>query len=294
MKGVFMNTYEIELIEKALSAAESSISVAKRLLLDSERGGSRSFSNSRPLPHKEGNFREKKNPSQGNPAPQPVTSGVTGFFDGQNMVAANGEKYPVPPNYVSKSMIVAGDQLKMIKEGGETLFKQIQRTKRKRLAGVLALKEGKFNVLTDEGSFKVLNEAVEHFGLKAEDRVEILTSATQKTFWAVVERALEKEENESPSPVKEENKSQVKDEIKGEVVIQEVAPQKITDKEETAAIADIDQKVVEVKDEEEKEKTTEKKEKSKDKKSVKEPEAKPKKEAPKKDGQPEADSEELR
>ena len=43
--------------------------------------------------------------------------GLLGVFDGEYMLSADGKKYEVNPNYSAKSMLVVGDNLKMIEEG---------------------------------------------------------------------------------------------------------------------------------------------------------------------------------
>src|SRR3989338_5777794 len=68
--------------------------------------------------------------------------GVVGKFMGDCMMTEEGQKYDVPLNYASKSVLVFGDKLKMYEEGGEKKFKQIERVKRFRTEGILAKKEG--------------------------------------------------------------------------------------------------------------------------------------------------------
>jgi hypothetical protein len=38
---------------------------------------------------------------------------IRGIFDGQSMVKEDGEKYPVPDNYASKSKLLEGDGLEL-------------------------------------------------------------------------------------------------------------------------------------------------------------------------------------
>lgn len=39
---------------------------------------------------------------------------VEGYFDGESMIGDNGQTYPVPQNYASKSQLVVGDRMKWI------------------------------------------------------------------------------------------------------------------------------------------------------------------------------------
>ena len=117
----------IDRVKQALSAAESSLRIAKQLLNEVEGAG------------------EKQNKS--------VLPGTIGTYDGENMVTESGEKHPVPANYASKSMLVVGDTLKLVDEKGNKRFKQIEHVKRLKTEGVLTKKDGKFHVLATEGSY---------------------------------------------------------------------------------------------------------------------------------------------
>jgi len=138
-----MNKKNIDLIRQALSAAESSIKLAKQLLNEVESGkdtfAGSSSSGAKNLP------------------------GIIGTFDGENMVTSSGEIFPVPANYASKSKLVVGDTLKMVEEGGEKRFKQIEHLKRYRTNGIITKKDGKWRAITPEGSYKVLPAAIEYF-----------------------------------------------------------------------------------------------------------------------------------
>jgi len=58
---------------------------------------------------------------------------IEGVFDGEIMIGSDKQKYPVPPNYASKSKLIPGDVLKLtILDDGSFLFKQIGPIKRKK------------------------------------------------------------------------------------------------------------------------------------------------------------------
>ena len=92
-----MDSKNFELIRQSLAAAESSIKLAKQLLSELESGNAISKVSTVP-----------------NGADLP---GITGIFDGENMISESGEVFPVPANYASKSMLVVGDTLKLVEEG---------------------------------------------------------------------------------------------------------------------------------------------------------------------------------
>lgn len=141
--------------------------------------------------------------------------GVTGKFDGEFMVADGGKRYPVPANYASKSQMVFGDTLKMIEQpDGRRIFKQIERVKRSRVSGVLARKDGRWCVVTADGSYKVLAAAVAYYGGQEGDEAQALLPqadrhapfAALESIPARKEERKGKKEAEKPAEVKEEKK----------------------------------------------------------------------------------------
>ena len=140
-----MSQDKLMLIRQSLAAAESSVKTAKQLLSELESGGLRPSAKELP--------------------------GEVGTFDGVNMVTEKGEKYEVPANYASKSMLVIGDTIKLVEEDGVKRFKQIEHVKRHKTLGILHKKDGKFKAITPEGSYNVLNAAVEHFNGDVGDEV---------------------------------------------------------------------------------------------------------------------------
>ena len=191
----------IDRVKQALSAAESSLRIAKQLLNEVEGAG------------------EKQNKS--------VLPGTIGTYDGENMVMESGEKHPVPANYASKSMLVVGDTLKLVDEKGNKRFKQIEHVKRLKTEGVLTKKDGKFHVLATEGSYKVLPAAVDHFGVGLDDTLNIWIPAKNQTaLWAAIESVVGKEKE---SQSKEEEKFSVpvsQPEKKEDVSVQESSKSK--------------------------------------------------------------------
>lgn len=142
-----MSNKNIDLIRQALNAAEASIKLSRQLLADLEGGG------------------QGANPVDISSKPKAnELPGITGTFDGENMTSETGETFPVPANYASKSLLVVGDTLKLVEEGKEKRFKQIEHVKRHKTTGIITKKEGKWRAVTPEGSYKVLPAAIAHFG----------------------------------------------------------------------------------------------------------------------------------
>ena len=174
----------IDLISKALGAAESSIRLAKQLLAEMEgvNGVQTTKDKLEELP------------------------GITGIFDGENMVAGDGQTFPVPANYASKSMLVVGDTLKLVEEGKEKRFKQIEHVKRHKTSGMLTKKDGKWKVITPEGSYKVLPASVSHFGADVGSEVLLHLPANKLTVpYGAIEsiKAAGGEQKQAPTKVEE-------------------------------------------------------------------------------------------
>ncbi len=87
--------------------------------------------------------------------------GVTGVFDGINLVSADGKKFEVPVNYAAKSRMVVGDTLKMVEDEGKTVFKQIDKVDRKKVEGIMTKKEGKWHIISDSGTYRVSDIAAD-------------------------------------------------------------------------------------------------------------------------------------
>ncbi|MEA2020401.1 MAG: hypothetical protein U9M98_01650 [Patescibacteria group bacterium] len=160
---------KIQNIHQALSAAVSSIHLAKRLLNELEEAKER---DPRELP------------------------GVFGTFNGHEMVTEEGEKYQVPENYASKSELVYGDRLKMIDKEGRNFFKQVERVKRREIRGVLAKKDGAWHVVDSHGSYRLLPAAVSYYqGEEGDEAVALIPEENERAPFAALKNVLKNEED---------------------------------------------------------------------------------------------------
>jgi hypothetical protein len=176
-----MSTQKIDLIRQALSASESSTRLARQLLAELEKEGEKS----KPIP--------KDLP------------GIVGVFDGQNMMTEKGENFPVPENYASKSILVVGDTLKIIEEGGEKRFRQVEHVKRHKTDGIITKKDGKWSVVTSEGSYRVLPASISHYNGEVGDEALVqLPASNLQTTWAAVENVTKKTAKAEGGEKKEE------------------------------------------------------------------------------------------
>lgn len=161
---------QIKLINQALAAAAASIELSKQLLAELT-GSNKPVASAGKL-----NLPNRPTNAPLNAGTVSVP-GTVGLFDGENLVTEKGDKYPVPPNYASKTLLVYGDKLKMIdgtaSEVNNTgkIFKQIERVKRQKVIGTLSKNDAGWILTASEGSYKVLETSVRHFGAKVGDKV---------------------------------------------------------------------------------------------------------------------------
>lgn len=139
--------------------------------------------------------------------------GVLGIFNGTHMVDEKGKEYEVNPNYAAKSLLVSGDNLKMVEgDEGRLLFKQVSKVDRKQLAGILNKKEGKWYALTDAGSYRISDVSIEFRDGQVNDEITVLVpEGNLNSKWAVLETmAKEAGREEKKEFVKEKEEKEEK------------------------------------------------------------------------------------
>lgn len=118
---------------------------------------------------------------------------IEGAFDGQNMVDSNGQTYPVPANYASKSKLVEGDGMKLtITDEGKFIYKQIAPIERRTTKGVLIQEDGQYKVLAEGKAYRVLLASVTFYRAEVGDQVTILLPSPGEANWAAVEAVIPK------------------------------------------------------------------------------------------------------
>ncbi|MDD4287653.1 MAG: hypothetical protein PHN33_04875 [Candidatus Peribacteraceae bacterium] len=127
---------------------------------------------------------------------------VEGSFDGQNMVDSEGNTYPVPANYASKSKLVEGDGMKLtITDEGKFIYKQIAPVKRRTIVGVLIQEDGQYKVLAEGKAFRVLLASVTFYRAEVGDQVTILLPEEGEARWGAVEAVIPKHFSEAAARV---------------------------------------------------------------------------------------------
>ncbi len=194
-----------QLIVQALNAAETNIRLAKTLL--SGVATTPPKTSSKELP------------------------GIVGTFDGENMIAEDGKKYPVNPNYASKSVLVYGDTLKRVEMDGRERFKQIARVKRHKVEGILAKKSGKWTAVTADGSYAVSPVAVDFYkGEEGDEVVVVLPLDDKGVPYAALESIKKEEPSARPAPTPKASgagvTSVIKKAVKKTVAVKKPVPTK--------------------------------------------------------------------
>lgn len=119
---------------------------------------------------------------------------IEGIFDGQNMIASDESKYPVPANYASKSKLVEGDGLKlMIQPNGAFVYKQISPAPRKLITGRLVIDGSQYQVLSEGKTYNVLYASVTFFRAMVGNDVTIVVPIKDDAQWAAIENVIPSE-----------------------------------------------------------------------------------------------------
>lgn len=161
---------QIKRLRKLLGEAETSVAVAKELLISLVGEDIESVSA---------------------PEDEPAGKVIEGVFDGQNMIGPDGKTYPVPANYASKSKLVQGDILKLtIADDGTFIYKQIGPVPRKKVIGKLVQKAGHYYVDVGGQEYRVLLASVTYFKAQPNDQVTIVIPEEENCEWAAIEAAI--------------------------------------------------------------------------------------------------------
>lgn len=161
---------ELERLKQLLDSAENQIRQARNLIFGGLYG-----QKAKQLP--QANLEEAKI--------------IEGVFDGEMMVAPDSKQYPVPPNYASKSKLVAGDIMKLtIAKDGTFVYKQIGPVERKKMIGRLEESNGRYEVLANGKRYSVLLASITYFRARPGDELTIIVPRNEETNFAAVENVV--------------------------------------------------------------------------------------------------------
>lgn len=120
---------------------------------------------------------------------------LEGIFNGEKMIGTDSQEYHVPPNYASKSKLVAGDRMKLtITPTGSFIYKQIGPIERQRVIGVLDFnaEHNRWFVKTEHKEYRVLTASISFYKGKPGDEVILLAPLTGESEWATVDHLIAK------------------------------------------------------------------------------------------------------
>ena len=183
VKAVELTPESLKVIRGMLDQADHYLKAARQLLVhETLRDKARHLETDHPLAAQEGD------------------RVIEGVFDGEQMLGRDERRYPVPPNYASKSKLVVGDVLKLtIAADGTFIYKQIGPVERIKLIGLLQEDAGNYVVVTPDRTYRVLRASVTYFRAKVSDQVTIVVPRESEADWAAVENIVGEEEGMSQS-----------------------------------------------------------------------------------------------
>lgn len=127
-------------------------------------------------------------------APQ-IARTLEGIFNGEKMIGTDNQEYHVPPNYASKSKLVAGDRMKLtITPTGSFIYKQIGPIERQRVIGALCFEtdHNRWLVKTENKEYRVLTASISFYKGKPGDEVILLAPQGGTSEWATVDHLIAK------------------------------------------------------------------------------------------------------
>lgn len=114
-------------------------------------------------------------------------------FTGESMLGSDGNIYPVPQNYSSKSLLVQGSKLKaIIQPNGKILYKIIGEIPYESKVGIITKNGEKYSITTDTKSYNVLLAAITFHHCNVGDTVSIRIPEWKDATYAVIEAVVPK------------------------------------------------------------------------------------------------------
>jgi protein involved in polysaccharide export with SLBB domain len=118
---------------------------------------------------------------------------IEGVFTGDSMLGSDGNIYPVPQNYSSKSLLVQGSKLKaIIQPNGKIVYKIIGEIPYESKLGIVTKNWEKYSITTDTKTYNVLLAAVTFHHCDVGDTVSIRIPEWKDATYAVIESVVPK------------------------------------------------------------------------------------------------------
>lgn len=114
-------------------------------------------------------------------------------FTGEWMLGSDGNIYPVPQNYASKSLLVQGSKLKAtIDPSGRILYKIIKEIEYETKKWIITQEWDKYHIACEDASYNVLLAAITFHKCQVGDTVSIRVPHGKEATYAVIESIIPK------------------------------------------------------------------------------------------------------
>lgn len=118
---------------------------------------------------------------------------VEGVFTGESMLGSDGNTYPVPQNYASKSLLVQWSRLKaIINAQGKITYKIIEEIPYETHLGIITRSGDKYQVTTQNKTYNVLVAAITFHKASIGDTVHIRIPKGKEATYAAIENLIPK------------------------------------------------------------------------------------------------------
>jgi protein involved in polysaccharide export with SLBB domain len=118
---------------------------------------------------------------------------IEGVFTGESMLGSDGNIYPVPQNYASKSLLVQWSKLKaIIQPNGKIVYKIIGEIPYESKIGIVTKTGEKYQITTDTKTYHVLLAAITFHHCSVGDTVSIRVPEWKDATYAVIEALVPK------------------------------------------------------------------------------------------------------
>lgn len=118
---------------------------------------------------------------------------IEGVFTGESMLWSDGNMYPVPQNYASKSLLVQGSKLKaIIQPSWKIVYKIIWEIPFESKVGIITKSGEKYLITTDTKTYNVLLAAITFHHCSVGDTVSIRIPEWKDATYAVIEAVVPK------------------------------------------------------------------------------------------------------
>lgn len=121
---------------------------------------------------------------------------VEWVFTGDGMLWSDGNMYPVPANYASKSLIVQWSKLKAtIDPNGKIIYKIIEEIPYETKKGFITKNGERYQITSEERSYNVLLAAVTFHKANIWDQVSIRVPEWKTATFAVIDAVIPRKED---------------------------------------------------------------------------------------------------